>query len=104
MGCEGKSEIIWHGIECDKRGLGCKVYTCRLIFNTSNIFQISVYQTISFVCLTHSNFVAFFIRRSFYRLRLVICVFVCLCTYNYYLCPVWNVTLCFAVEHNYVLT
>ena len=53
MGCEGKSEIICHGIGCDKRGLGCKVYMCRLIFNTSNIFQINVYQTI--VCLTHST-------------------------------------------------
>ena len=45
----------------------------------------------------------FFIRRSFLSVLisyLLVCLFVCLFfTYNYYLCRVWNVTLCFAVEY-----
>ena len=45
----------------------------------------------------------FFIRRSFLSVLigyLLVCLFVCFFfTCNYYLCRVWNVMLCFAVEY-----
>ena len=58
-------------------------------------FSIFVYQTISFVCLTHSSFLAFFPEETFYWFLISYLYFF---PYNYYFL-VCGIALCFAVEH-----